>query len=30
MGPLAGAIAAQVALGLRPDLDLAAFSPTGS
>ena len=29
MGPLAGATAAQVALGLRPDLNLAPFSPTG-
>ncbi|HUZ51184.1 MAG TPA: FAD-dependent oxidoreductase [Streptosporangiaceae bacterium] len=30
MGPLAGTIAAQVALGLRTNLDLAPFSPIGS
>ncbi len=29
MGPLAGAVAAQVALGIEPDLDLAPFRPTG-
>ena len=29
MGPLAGAVAAQVALGIEPDLDLAPFGPAG-
>ena len=29
MGPLAGAVAAQVALGIEPDPDLAPFSPAG-
>jgi D-amino-acid dehydrogenase len=30
MGPLAGVTAAQVALGIKPEADLAPFRPTGS
>ena len=30
MGPLAGAVAAEVALGIEPDMDLAPFRPTRS
>ena len=30
MGPLAGAVAAEVALGIEPEMDLAPFRPTRS